>query len=110
METKDNERICSNCDDDFNVSIDMTPEDIEREFQHKMIHCYSCGEELLKQEEERKLICVDGCGLVDIKLCSEYYYLLLPQLQFNIIYIRVSEFLSILWKKCDKRTEKIFLP
>ena len=45
--------ICSNCDDDFNVSINMTPEDIEREFQHKMIHCYSCGEELLKQEEER---------------------------------------------------------
>ena len=70
METKDNERVCSNCDDDFNVSIGMTPEDIEREFQHKMIHCYSCGEELLKQEEERKLICVDGCGLVDIELST----------------------------------------
>ena len=70
METKDNERICPSCEDVFKVSIDMTPEDIEREFQHKMTHCYSCGEELVKQEEERMLICVDGCGLVDIELST----------------------------------------
>ena len=48
----------------------MAPEVIEKEFQHKMTHCYSCGEELVKQQEERKLICVDGCGLVDIELST----------------------------------------
>lgn len=63
---KDKEMVCYSDDAHFKVSINFTPDDIEREFQHMMTHCYCCGEHLTKQE--RKLRCVDGCGLVEVQL------------------------------------------
>ena len=70
---KDKETVCCSYDAHFKVTINATPDDIEREFQYMMAHCYCCGEHLTKQE--RKLKCVNGCRLVEIELGTGNMYL-----------------------------------
>ena len=70
---KDKETVCCGYDAHFKVTINATPDDIEREFQHMMAHCYCCGGHLTKQE--RKLKCVNGCSLVEVELGTGNMYL-----------------------------------
>ena len=43
----------------FKVSGDCTPHNIDRMFQGRMIYCYTCGEELYK--DDTLIRCIDGC-------------------------------------------------
>ena len=50
----------------FTLSIETTPDDVETNYKDVMVYCYNCSGILLREEDS--VICVDGCGLVDIDL------------------------------------------
>ena len=48
----------------FSISKEMTPADLERAYKKDMVCCYNCGEDLVRTE--RRIMCVDGCEMIDI--------------------------------------------
>ena len=65
----DKKILCTPCRKktlNFTLSIETTPDDVERSYKDVMIYCYNCGGTLLRTEDS--VICVDGCELVDIDL------------------------------------------
>ena len=65
----DTKILCTPCrkkTPNFTLSIETTPDDVERIYKDVMIYCYNCGGSLLRTEDS--VICVDGCELVDIDL------------------------------------------
>ena len=61
--------LCTACrkkTPNFTLSIETTPDDVETNYKDVMTYCYNCGGSLLREEDS--VICVDGCGLVDIDL------------------------------------------
>lgn len=61
-------KFCMNCKKKkklLNIPKEMTAEDLEKAYKKEMIYCFICGEKLTR--EDGSIMCIDGCGILDIE-------------------------------------------